>query len=276
MNRLAVLLEVREAFANWPTYVRHYLGLSSEELMTIRLRKYDIRMTSPGRTYEFHALYRLMYELDEYRLRQYRLAAGSTLVDIGAHIGWFSLSALAFVETPRVFSYEPFSFNYSLLKKNIALNAATNHHAFQMAVSDVAGDARFEFDERLGTASTSGTLVRQDLAAPQLDAQRQRPKVGDVDFSVPLEVRCTTLDELIAQNGIETIDLLKVDCEGAEHRIVRTVSEESLRRVKRISVEADELTTGEGVQSMGRLLAERGFSVETGGVWGNVVYGVRS
>lgn len=274
MNMLGGFLDVRRAFVDWPTYVRHYLRLSSAELMTIRLRNYDIQMTSPGRKYEFHSLYRLMYELDEYRLRRYRLGPGSTVVDIGAHIGWFSLSALAFVEAPRVFAYEPFSFNYNLLRKNIALNRAANYHAFQMAVSDMPGDAKFEFDERLGTASTTGTLVRQDLAAPTLEAQPRRPSVG-VDFSAPLEVHCTTLDELIRENRIETIDLLKIDCEGMEHRIIRSVSPEGLQRVKRVSVEADGLISGEGVESMGRLLAERGFSVERGGLWGNIVYGVR-
>jgi FkbM family methyltransferase len=275
MNTLRTALEIRNAFINWPTYVRHYLGLSFEELMTIRLRKYDIRMTSPGRTYEFHALYRLMYELDEYRLQRYRLPPGSTLVDIGAHIGWFSLSALAFVQSPRVFAYEPFSVNYELLLKNIALNRAQNYRAFRMAVSDIAGRAQFEFDERLGTASTSGTLVRQDLATQHLATKSKRPAVN-VDFTVPIDVQCTTLEELIAQNGIDTVDLLKIDCEGMEHRIVRSLSQDAIQRIRRISVEADELLTGDGVRSMRRLLAERGYDVETGGVWGNVVYGIRA
>ncbi len=275
MNKFRPLLQIIDAFGNWPTYVRHYLGLSSADLMTIRLRKYDIRMISPGRTYEFHSFYRLMYELDEYRLRRYQLAPGTTIVDIGAHIGWFSLSALAFVERPRVFAYEPFAFNYSLLRRNIELNGATDYHAFQMAVSDTPGAAQFEFDERLGTASTSGTLVRETLAAPGLGAQSRRPRIGGVDFTVPIEVRCTTLEDLIADNRIETVDLLKIDCEGAEHRILGSARQDTLERIKRISVEADELKTGEGVRSMRQLLADRGYTVETGGLWGNIVYGVR-
>src|SRR5947207_1351890 len=94
-------VSIVDSFENWPTYFAHYAGFAHGD-MTIRLRDYDMQVKSIGRHWEFHSLYRLMFKDDEYGLRSHPLPAGSTIVDVGAHIGWFTLSATVFVPGARV------------------------------------------------------------------------------------------------------------------------------------------------------------------------------
>src|SRR5713226_4871960 len=68
------------------------------------------------------------------------LPAGGVVVDIGAHIGGFSLiAAQAVGPTGRVFSIEPVAANTRVLEQNMRLNSITWITAIQAAVGRKAG-----------------------------------------------------------------------------------------------------------------------------------------
>jgi FkbM family methyltransferase len=254
-------VSIVDGFENWPTYFAHYLGVAAARDMTIRLRKHDVVVKSVGRHWEFHSLYRLMFTEDEYGLRRSALARGSTIIDVGAHIGWFTLSAAAFVPEATIFAYEPSPENFRLLTDNIALNDLSNVHAFEMAVYSRAGDAEFATVDRFGGGSTGGTLLAREMLEHDALPPVQR-------------VRTTTLDEIFAANAIGSCALLKLDCEGAEHELLASTSDRTMARIARISVEAHDF----GPYTMGTLeslLVSKGYRVTAGGVWGNVLHAVR-
>jgi FkbM family methyltransferase len=260
------LLSVCGAFRNWPTYLVHYFGLTSKRYMEIALRRHGLRVRSVGRGWEFHSLYLLMFEEDEYRVRQYGLPARSVIIDIGAHIGWFTLAAASAVSEARTFSFEPMPENYTLLAENLRLNSLTNRcQAFQMAVTDIAGEVTVGVRDQhpLGGVSTTGTILASAGGAPSSAITATR-------------VRATTLDEILADNGIERCALLKIDCEGAEHQILASAAPETLARIDRISVEVDSIDESTGMASLARLLSSRGYRCEAGGRWGNILYAVRT
>jgi FkbM family methyltransferase len=253
-------VSIVDGFENWPTYFAHYFGMAGAREMTIRLRNHDMRVKSIGQHWEFHSLYRLMFAEDEYHLRRYSLPRGSTIVDIGAHIGWFTLSAAAFVPDAAIFAYEPAPENFRLLVDNIALNGLTNVHAFEMAVFSRSGDAEFATGDRYGSGSTSGTLLAEMVAEPSSSGVRR--------------VKTTTLDEIFATNAIERCELLKLDCEGAEHDLLASASDRTFDAIARISVEVHDFDRY-CMQTLESLLVARGYGVNAGGAWGNILYAVR-
>jgi FkbM family methyltransferase len=252
-------VSIVDGFENWPTYFAHYVGIARARDMTIRLRRHDVLVKSVGQRWEFHSLYRLMFAEDEYGLRRYNLPRGATIVDIGAHIGWFTLSAAAFVPEATIFAYEPSPQNFRLLTDNIALNKLSNVHAFELAVSSRSGDADFAIVDRFGGGSTGGTLCAGEM-------DDQAVAVG--------RVRTTTLDDIFAGNAIERCELLKLDCEGAEHELLASASDRTMRRIARISVEAHDFGRYD-MRTLTSLLVGRGYRVSAGGVWGNILYAVR-
>jgi len=133
--------------------------------------------------------------LDYYDERAIRkmLRPGSSCLDIGAHIGYYSLLLSRWVgPNGRVASFEPVPYTYSFLVRNLERNGASNVMPEQAAVGKHAGVVRMSAakGERLGwsTVSDSGEL----------------------------EVRCTTIDSEIERLNLKCVDFIKIDVEGFE------------------------------------------------------------
>ena len=82
------------------------------------------------------------------KLFKKEMKQGMIVVDIGAHIGYFTLLAARLVgETGRVFAFEPDPDNYSLLIKNVSVNGHDNVIPVQKAVSNKTGQVRLFLDD---------------------------------------------------------------------------------------------------------------------------------
>ena len=129
------------------------------EWMWFRRRNKDLteRRRLPGRARvdcalsDFYESWVWMRLLDKAELRVLRslLPVGGTFVDVGAHIGVWSLEAgSAVAQAGRVIAFEPHPQTYAKLVRNLNLNAALTHwHSFEAAVGSEAGQANFELDQ---------------------------------------------------------------------------------------------------------------------------------
>ena len=130
------------------------------------------------------------YEREQTRLFERHLRPGATVLDVGAHVGYYTLLSSVLVGGEgRVHAFEPNPANAEFLRRHVRINRLSNVHVEQAAVSDTAGTARFDF----GTGSGTGRLA--DAGA--------------------LEVRTVRLDDHCAQHGLAPA-ALKIDVEGAE------------------------------------------------------------
>ena len=143
------------------------------------------------------------------------IPAGGTVLDIGANIGCFSLYA-ARAGARRIVAVEPSAEAYSTLVENIRQNAlARLVQPVQMAVT---GDA--------------GAVV----PFPTRSSPESRIGVADATHEVSY-VRTTTIEELLTTFAVEEVDLLKLDCEGAEYDIIFKTPGYLWSVVKRIRLE---------------------------------------
>ncbi|MEZ6115772.1 MAG: FkbM family methyltransferase [Pirellulaceae bacterium] len=143
------------------------------------------------------------YEPQETILLQRLLNAGQTFVDVGANWGYFSLLAAQVVgANGKVLSCEPDPRLYSLLQSNLQRNHLRQVHALQLAISNQHGTAQLQgFEEDQGNWGVSRIRVStepDDLPQNTFTAQTQ------------------PLDDVLDQLGIKTVDLVKLDIEGAE------------------------------------------------------------
>jgi FkbM family methyltransferase len=132
------------------------------------------------------------------------LRPGMTVLDIGAHQGLYTLLASKRVgSSGRVFSFEPSPRERRALRLNLALNFFRN-----VAVQALA----------LGSQETTAELFV--VQGSQTGCNSLRPP--DVLSSTkPVRVRVTTLDQWLPLNGIQNIDFIKLDVEGAELEVLR-------------------------------------------------------
>jgi FkbM family methyltransferase len=158
------------------------------------------------------------YELAETALVRTLSRPGLVVVDVGAHIGWYStLAGLTVGATGRVFAFEADAANEVLLRRNIELNSLDECvTALRVAVTDEPGT--LQIGRQAGSDSGSST------AAP-----RDRPATAPVPAA--------PLDQLVTDP--RRIALLKVDVEGLEPAVLRG-GEETLRRTDAVLIELNE------------------------------------
>ncbi|HXB31665.1 MAG TPA: FkbM family methyltransferase [Puia sp.] len=119
------------------------------------------------------------------------------IIDIGGNIGWYSL-VLSYKNKPLVLAFEPDIFNFSLLKKNVALNKKDNIRIFNVALSDKPGKMTLYLYKK-------HNLGRHSFI-------RQRNSIGTA------EVETIQLDNFLKDQGLadKRIKLIKIDIEGYE------------------------------------------------------------
>lgn len=169
-----------------------------------------------------------------------------TIVDIGAHIGVFSIFYSSFVN--KIYSYEPFDENYFILQKNIEINEIKNINSFNIAVSKSSEDRLFYQSQE---TNARHTLLEPPFLSVYLN---QKP------YKI---VKCTTLEEIINTNKIDKSTLLKIDCEGSEYDIILNAKKELFDNIKLILIETHQDNKYKYTyEDLIKKLKEIGFSVK--------------
>jgi FkbM family methyltransferase len=176
------------------------------------------------------------YFEDEFAVR-----GAKAILDIGAHIGAFSLLAASLTRGAYVFAYEPSPSTHRLLLDNISLNTRITQSAIVPCQSAVAGTRGVRKLYPAGTTAAGHSLC-----------------FGTVEESA--EVQTVTLEDALDENSIRICDFLKLDCEGAEYEILLSSSKSCLRRIKMIAAECHQVP-GQDADQLGRWLTEAGFAV---------------
>lgn len=141
------------------------------------------------------------YEPFKTRMLQSVLAPDMTYVDIGTNKGYFALLAAKLLNgTGQVLAFEPEPRNCQCIRQSVHANGYTNVTLLELALSDR--------DERallyLGEKSGWHTLL------PDLPQRAQGT----------IEVQQRQLDAVLEELGTQRVDVIKIDVEGAELRVL--------------------------------------------------------
>lgn len=141
------------------------------------------------------------------------LKPGSVFVDIGAHFGFFSLLGSQLTGPKgKVFSVEAMPSTYDQLSKNMAANAAHKNYG----LVNLAGHERQE----MLTFKDYG-IVNSSLNT-RFSARTSRANA--VSQYRDVEVSGRRVDEVLAENGIGHVDLVKIDAESSEFEVLKGMS----------------------------------------------------
>ncbi|MBI2579827.1 MAG: FkbM family methyltransferase [Candidatus Aenigmarchaeota archaeon] len=189
---------------------------------------------------------------EENRVSEDMLGSSPVIIDIGAHIGIFSVYACKKIPDSKVYSYEPFPDNYELLKRNIEINnLGGNIKAFNSAVFSKKGKKSLYFRKRY----TAGCTLMKDTSHADSSA---------------VTVNCTTVKDIFDSNKIKKCDLMKIDCEGADHIILRSIPRQYFKRINMIHTE---FHAQNEINAMKKVFDEMNFSTEIkrfAGGYGNI------
>lgn len=144
------------------------------------------------------------YEGETTRVYLALLGEARCVIDIGANTGLFALMAAKANVHCRVWAFEPVPAIFDMLRANIRLNNLTNLEAFPVAISDSTGDCTF-------FVTKTGGGIPLDSSA----------RAGFRDDVQEVRVPTATLDDHVHQHHLDRLDLLKIDAEATEIKVIR-------------------------------------------------------
>ncbi|WP_459650160.1 FkbM family methyltransferase [Kitasatospora sp. Ki12] len=209
----------------------------------------------------------------EYLRNGITLPQDACIVDVGANIGMFTLFASVQVPDARIYAFEPIPPVFDSLRRNVELHGV-NATVFDCGLAAASGEETFTFyrhntviSSSLTTATQAHEMVRSYLRNRE-ELTENGVVTGDelvdelVDARMDSEqftCRLRTLSEIIDEEGIDHIDLLKVDVENAEYEVLKGIDRRHWSRIRQLVVELHDVD-GRLAEVEG-LLTSLGFEV---------------
>lgn len=172
-----------------------------------------------------------------------------TIVDIGANMGAFAIYAAWHCPNATIYCYEPETKNYSYLENNITINKLKSRVLlFREAVARESGMRKIFTNE-----SPLHSLIP--------DSRNECCE----------EVNCITLGDIFKNQRLEKIDLLKINCEGAEYEIIENCSAIDLKRIYDLRLEYHNFYGSiKNGNHLLKVLKSKGFIIQKYSKYGNV------
>lgn len=144
---------------------------------------------------------------------EYKPKPTDAILDIGAHIGTFTLLAASKVPAGRVYAVEASQESFNYLKINLSMNRLHNVDASHLALSDKKGQTVLHLDVEnwLHSIMTSGTRHEEIVSTDSLGS-------------------------FITEKEIERCDFIKFNCEGAEFPILLKTPPEVFKKINKMLV----------------------------------------
>jgi amino acid adenylation domain-containing protein/FkbM family methyltransferase len=227
-------------------------------------------------------LYSEIFEQQVYLRHGISLSDGACVFDIGANIGLFSLFVNALCHEARIYAFEPLAPIYQTARANMELyggkvklfnhglsdheqrvaftyypehSAKSGQSAYADPENEVAVIKQYlENQQRSGVAEAGMLLTEvEDLVAGQFTGEQH-------------DCKLRRLSDVIREEGVERIDLLKVDVQRAEMDVLQGLSNEDWKKIEQVVMEVHDApgTASEGrVGKIRGLLEDRGYQVVT-------------
>ncbi len=224
----------------------------------------------PVRDLQHHDPSQLWFQIQEiFEERTYlrhgiTVGPGDTVLDVGANVG---VAAAFFAEecgAGSVHSFEPVGPVFEMLVKNVGSIAACTPHS--VGLSDHPGDVSFTYypgaaamSSRYAEPVRDRQMVKDVLTCSGVEPDEADERLeGDFDAE-PVVCRMTTVSRFLAEQGVETVDLLKIDVERAEFDVLGGIEDSDWPRIRQVVAEVHDFD-GRLVK-MERLLEAKDFRV---------------
>ncbi|KKU15036.1 hypothetical protein A3A20_02415 [Candidatus Wolfebacteria bacterium RIFCSPLOWO2_01_FULL_45_19] len=185
------------------------------KILSVRKKMELFRTDTPGTRLRFLLEW---YEPETVRACRQIIKPGMTVIDAGAHIGYYTRIFSELVgKTGKVFAFEPHPATFKLLAHNIPAEKYPNVKLFPLALSD--RQEELEFFEVKGSGKHS---IYDVSSLSYIDPDGYTPKNK-------LLVRAQDLDKILENLGSPVVDFMKIDVEGAEPKLLKG-SEKTIKR----------------------------------------------
>lgn len=203
--------------------MKNLIKLIVKKVLTIFLVHFPIKINSywfymsPNNVELVPVMIKGKYEIGMTKLIKRVVKRNSVICDVGAYIGYHT-TLFSKLSDPqgKIFSFEPQPYHYKLLLKNIKLNKLENVSPLKTAISNRTG---------------FGKVYMPDANSPdsriyRVERERERESTS--------KIKLGTLDDLLKNE--KRVDLIKVDVQGWEERVIIGARKTILRNPKLVLI----------------------------------------
>ena len=187
---------------------------------------------------------------------------GDVVFDVGANIGVFGVRAVQKFSNVKVFAFEPIPEINAVLNANAEKFGRGRFFALKYGASDANGTTSFSYFPNTPALSTSHPEMWDENPDAFENAVKGSMKNAPADMHwmkwlptslaglvarflrsgkqmITCELR--TISSVIEEYKIDKIDLLKIDCEGAELAAIKGINEDDWKKIKKVVVEVHDM-----------------------------------
>jgi FkbM family methyltransferase len=215
---------------------------------------------------ETELIYQEIFEDEIYLKYGVTLNDGDCVFDVGANIGLFTLFVCQRAPNAQVYAFEPILPIYEVLHANVKFHGL-NAKLFECGLSNESKTATLNYYPKASAMSGVYSDRNEDERVTRTFLNNQEPNISAFADEL-LEgrfnhetYRCQlkTLSEVMRENNLEAIDLLKIDVEKSELDVLMGIQHSDWKKIRQIVLEVHDL---EGrLEQITSLLKEHGFNV---------------
>tara|TARA_Y100000996_G_scaffold207131_1_gene162524 strand:+ start:4566 stop:5351 length:786 start_codon:yes stop_codon:yes gene_type:complete len=237
-ENLQIFLRSRKIFKNWYIFPKVYYKLITDKFpifetrngLKIKIRKYSTDLMALTH----------VWLIEEYKSQNFEIKESDIIIDVGGHIGLFSLYASQFCKNGLIYSFEPVQENYHLLVDNIQSNNLKQIKPFNLAVSNSNSNVKLYLnDDESGHSMFSKS-------------------------SKTVTVDSISLQQIFDDNNIKNCNFLKLDCEGTEYEILENLPSSYFNKIEKMVIEyhmAD--SHPELLENLKKLLTKQNYTLKS-------------
>src|SRR6266498_2223177 len=209
---------------------------------------------------ETEFLYEEIFERQQYLRYGIEMRAGGCVFDVGANIGLFTLFIEEHCPNARIYAFEPIEDIHRCLKQNVARYEG-RVKAFNYGLSDDEKEVIFTYYPRYSMMSRqkghSSEEEDKELVKRYLKNEQERGVTGSEELLAQVDellegrfeglernCRLRRLSDVMKEEGIDRIDLLKIDAERSEEEVLAGIEDEDWEKIDQIVMEAHDENVG--------------------------------
>lgn len=213
-------------------------------------------------------LYERIFEQRIYCRNGITIDDSQVVFDVGAHIGMFTLFALAFGKGAKVLAFEPIPSTFEFLQRTLQANHLKAELFSQGLGEREEAGAVFTSYPGLSPLSTRYRIDRDELrefTRRWLQYRRGNRRISEEVieryFMAEVMERCrvSTVSSVIRERRVERIDLLKVNAQGDEGSILRGIASGDWAKIRQLVVQAHSRDLEEEVCT---ILERQGYTIQ--------------
>jgi FkbM family methyltransferase len=225
-------------------------------------------------------------EVDQYFAHGIELDPGATVLDVGANIGVFTARVLQGLGgDARIYAFEPLPPIHAVLSRNVERLFPGRVHVIPCGLGAREETVPFTFfplltvlsstrrtgdlaAEKKRLADTVLTMIREGTLFPNFRFLPTEFVEAMVESHIASSLRQEThqaqirpLSAILAEQKIETIDLLKIDVEGAELDVLAGITDPDWPKIRQLVLEVENFDEREPIAR--GILEARGYTVHS-------------